>query len=322
MLRVLLPRLVQAVAVLLLSSIIVFVIIRLVPGDPAVVELGPQAEDPRYQEMIEAKHKELGLDQPILVQYLMWLRRVVGGDLGSSARNKEPVLDLILAKLPATVELVAGGMTFALLVALPLGVLAALRHKGIADGLIRVITLIGVALPPFWLGLLLLLIFAVSLRWLPSARFVPIWQDPVEGLRHLILPAISLGAYEMAAFTRFLRAQMLDVLSQDYIRTAEAKGLHTATVILRHALRNAVLPLITVVGLEVGLQLGGTVIIEQIYGWPGIGWLALQAINNRDYPLIQGIVLLAALFVTLSNLVVDLMYGLLDPRIRLAGEQR
>jgi len=321
MLRVLLPRLAQAIAVLLFSSMIVFVVIRLAPGDPAVVELGPQAEDPRYQAMIEAKHKELGLDKPIPVEYLMWLRRVVTGDLGVSARNKRPVWDLIMEKLPATLLLVAGGMTFALVVAFLLGIPAALRHGSVVDGLVRVITLLGVAVPPFWLGLLLLLLFAVNLKVLPASGYVPIWEDPVQALRHLILPAISLGAYEMAAFTRFLRAQMLEVTSQDYIRTAEAKGLSMMAVISRHALRNAVLPLLTVVGLEVGLQLGGTVIIEQIFGWPGIGWLALQAINNRDYPLIQGIVLLAAVFVTMSNLTVDILYGFLDPRMRLAGER-
>jgi peptide/nickel transport system permease protein len=321
MLRVLLPRLAQAIAVLLFSSMIVFVVIRLAPGDPAVVELGPQAEDPRYQAMIEAKHKELGLDKPIPVQYLIWLRRVATGDLGVSARNKRPVLDLIMEKLPATLLLVAGGMTFALVVAFLLGIPAALHHRSVVDGLVRVITLLGVAVPPFWLGLLLLLLFAVNLKVLPASGYVPIWEDPVQALRHLILPAISLGAYEMAAFTRFLRAQMLEVTSQDYIRTAEAKGLSMMAVISRHALRNAVLPLLTVVGLEVGLQLGGTVIIEQIFGWPGIGWLALQAINNRDYPLIQGIVLLAAVFVTMSNLTVDILYGFLDPRMRLAGER-
>lgn len=322
MLRLLLPRLAQTAAVLLLSSMIVFVVIRLAPGDPAVVELGPQAEDPRYKAMIEAKHKELGLDKPIPVQYLIWLRRVLTGDFGVSARNKEPVLDLILEKLPATLQLVAGGMIFALFVAFILGVLAALYHRTIVDGLVRVVTLVGVAIPPFWLGLILLLVFAVGLKWLPASGYVPFWEDPREALRHLILPAISLGAYMMASFTRFLRAQMLEVNSQDYIRTAEAKGLSTISVVRRHALRNAVLPLVTVVGLEVGLQLGGTVIIEQIYGWPGIGWLALQAINNRDYPLIQGIVLMAAVFVALSTLTVDILYGFLDPRIRLAGEQQ
>ena len=318
MIRLLLTRLAQTVQVLLLSSIIVFTVVRMVPGDPAVVELGPQAEDPRYRDHLEAKRRELGLDKPVPVQYLVWLSRVVTGDFGVSARNKQPVLDLILERIPASATLVAGGATFALVMALIFGTAAALRHNTFVDSLVRLATLIGVAMPPFWLGLLLILAFAVNLRWLPASGFTPIWEDPVAGLRHLILPAISLGAYMTAAFTRFLRAQMLETLSQDYVRTAKAKGLRQWAVIARHVVRNAMLPLVTVVGLEVGLQLGGTVIIEQIYGWPGLGWLALQAINNRDYPVIQGIVLIAALFVTMSSLFVEFLYGLLDPRIRQA----
>ena len=319
MVRLFLSRLVQTAQVLLLSSIIVFTVIRLVPGDPAVVELGPQAEDPRYREHLEAKRRELGLDKPVPVQYVLWLGRVATGNLGVSARNKEPVVSLILERLPATVTLVVGGAAIAVTMALILGIASALRRNTIVDGLVRLLTLAGVAMPPFWLGLLLILAFAVNLRWLPVSGFTPIWEDPVQGLRHLALPALSLGAYMTASFTRFLRAQMLETLSQNYVRTARGKGLRAWTVISRHVLRNAVLPLITVVGLEVGLQLGGTVIIEQIYGWPGLGWLALQAINNRDYPLIQGIALLAALFVTMSSLLVEFVYGLLDPRIRLTG---
>ena len=261
------------------------------------------------------------MDKPVPVQYLLWLGRVATGNLGVSARNKEPVLSLILERLPATVTLVAGGAAFAVMMALILGTAAALRRNTIVDSLVRLLTLAGVAMPPFWLGLLLILAFAVNLRWLPASGFTPIWEDPVQGLRHLALPALSLGAYMMASFTRFLRAQMLEALSENYVRTARAKGLRPWAVISRHVLRNAVLPLVTVVGLEVGLQLGGTVIIEQIYGWPGLGWLALQAINNRDYPLIQGIVLLAALFVTMSSLLVEFLYNLLDPRIRLTGTE-
>jgi peptide/nickel transport system permease protein len=193
------------------------------------------------------------LDKPVPIQYLVWLSRVVTGDLGVSARNKKPVLDLILERIPASATLVAGGATFALVMALIFGIAAALRHNTIVDSAVRIATLIGVAMPPFWLGLLLILTFAVNLRWLPASGFTPIWEDPVEGLLHLILPAISLGAYMMAAFTRFLRAQMLEVLSQNYVRTARAKGLRRWTVIARHVLRNAMLPLVTVVGLEVGL---------------------------------------------------------------------
>jgi peptide/nickel transport system permease protein len=307
-------RLLQLIPVLLLATGLVFVMIRLAPGDPAQQQLGPRAG--RNPEAVAALRHKLGLDRPIPVQYLIWLRYAVTGDLGNSVRNQKPVSQLLAPKLVATAELIAAALVFAVLVAVVLGTTAALRPGGWIDQATRALVVSGLAIPTYWLGLVLLLLFAVKLKWLPVSGYVKFTDDPLDNLKHLLLPALSLGIFEAAFFTRFLRAELLDVLRQDYVRTANAKGLPARAVVLRHALKNALIPMVTVVGLELGTLMGGVVIIEQVFGWSGIGWLALTAVKNRDYPLLQGTVLVVAVAVSLANLLADLAYTAIDPRLR------
>jgi peptide/nickel transport system permease protein len=240
------------------------------------------------------------------------------GDFGVSSKSGDAVTSLLSQKAPATLELVLAAVLFGLCVAIPLGTTSALHRNGALDLLGRTLTLCGLAIPVYWLGLLLLLLFAVKLGWLPVSGYVPFTDDPVGNLKHLILPMVSVGVFELALFTRFLRAEMVGVLRQDYIRTARAKGLRRRTVVRRHGLRNGLIPLITVVGLELGTLIGGVVIVEQVFGWSGLGWLALQAINDKDYPVLQGVVLVFAAGVAVANLLADLAYAVVDPRIRAA----
>ena len=309
-------RLLQLIPVLLLATGLVFVMIRLAPGDPAQQQLGPRAG--RNPEAVAALRHKLGLDRPIPVQYLIWLRYAVTGDLGNSVRNQKPVSQLLAPKLVATAELIAAALVFAVFVAVVLGTTAALRPGGWIDQATRALVVSGLAIPTYWLGLVLLLLFAVKLKWLPVSGYVKFTDDPLDNLKHLLLPALSLGIFEAAFFTRFLRAELLEVLRQDYVRTANAKGLPARVVVLRHALKNALIPMVTVVGLELGTLMGGVVIIEQVFGWSGIGWLALTAVKNRDYPLLQGTVLVVAVAVSLANLLADLAYSAIDPRLRKA----
>ena len=314
MATIILRRMLQLIPVVLLATGFVFVMIRLAPGDPAEQQLGTRgARDPARVAALRAK---LGLDQPIPVQYVIWLRQAITGDLGSSVKNNEQVLELIKPKLVATLELIVVALLFAVAIALLLGTIAAVRAGSWVDQLTRGLVVGGLAVPTYWLGLILLLIFAVNLKWLPVSGYVPLTEDPVQNLRHLVLPALSLGLFEAAFFTRFLRASLLDVLHQDFVRTAHAKGLHERTVVLRHALKNALIPMVTVLGLELGTLVGGVVVIEQVFGWSGVGWLALTAVKNRDYPLLQGIVLLVAVGVSVANLLADLTYIVIDPRLR------
>jgi peptide/nickel transport system permease protein len=258
----------------------------------------------------------MGLDKPIPVQYAIWLQHAVTGDLGNSNRNGQPVTELIGPKLRATAELVAAALLIATTTALILGTFAALRTGGWVDGFTRLLVVSGLAIPTYWLGLILLLIFAVRLEWLPVSGYVPFSEDPGANLSHLLLPAVSLGVFEAAFFTRFLRAELIDVLRQDYVRTAHAKGVREHVVVVRHALNNALIPMVTVFGLELGTLMGGVVVVEQVFGWSGIGWLALTSVKNQDYPLLQGIVLVVAIGVSLANLLADLAYRLIDPRLR------
>jgi peptide/nickel transport system permease protein len=314
MASIVLSRLLQLVPVLLLASMLVFVMIRLAPGDPVTQQLGPRsANDP---EQVAALRAKMGLDKPILVQYAIWLQHAVTGDLGNSNRNGQPVTELIGPKLRATAELIAAALLIATTTALILGTFAALRTGGWVDGFTRLLVVSGLAIPTYWLGLILLLIFAVRLEWLPVSGYVPFSEDPGANLSHLLLPAVSLGVFEAAFFTRFLRAELIDVLRQDYVRTAHAKGVREHVVVVRHALNNALIPMVTVFGLELGTLMGGVVVVEQVFGWSGIGWLALTSVKNQDYPLLQGIVLVVAIGVSLANLLADLAYRLIDPRLR------
>jgi ABC-type dipeptide/oligopeptide/nickel transport system permease component len=312
MYQYILRRLVQTVPVLFLFSIAVFTVMRLVPGDPANVILGLE---PTPEALAQIRH-EMGLDKPIPVQYGIWLRHVVRGDLGTSWKSKQPVTHLIWRRFPATLLLTFGATLIGVTIALPLGIVSGVRPHSVFDTVATGFSLMGVAIPGFWLGLMLLLLFAVRLHWLPPSGYTPLSEDPVESLKHLILPAITLGTGLAAPLARFVRSGMLDVLGTDYIRTARAKGLPERLVVIRHALRNGLLSVVTVFGLEFGALLGGAVVTESVFNWPGIGTLLLTGIKQRDYAMVQGTVLFVSVIFIVVNLLVDLSYGLLDPRIR------
>jgi peptide/nickel transport system permease protein len=312
----LIRRLLQTVVVLFFVSVAVFVIIRLVPGDPAVIMLGQEAP-PGAADIVR---RELGLDQPIPVQYAFWLRDVARGNFGVSWRSKQPALSLIARRVPATVTLTVAATVVALAVALPLGILSGTRPYSWLDNLCTVFSLFGVAMPSFWLGLMLILLFSVSLGWLPPTGWVPPNEGSAgESLKYLIMPAVTLGVGFAAPLTRFLRSGMLDVMGLDYMRTARAKGLSGRLLIMRHALKNALLPVVTVFGLFFGGLLGGAVLTESVFSWPGLGRLLVDSIEVRDYGVVQGVVLFVTLMFAFVNLAVDLSYAYLDPRIRFEG---
>jgi len=317
MIAIVVRRLLQLVPVLLLATALVFGLVRLAPGDPALQQLGPRGA--RNPEMVTALQVKLGLDKPIPIQYAYWLRHAITGDFGNSIKSGRPVLGLIWPKLIATAELVFAALLFAVPISLALGTEAARRRGRWVDQVTRVLVVTGLAIPSYWLALILLLIFAVHLHWLPVSGYVAFSEDPVDNIRHLILPSLSLGVFEAAFFTRFLRAELIEVLRQDYVRTAKAKGLAGRRVMRGHAMKNALIPMVTLLGLELGTLLGGAVVIEQVFGWSGVGWLALTSVKNRDYPLLQGIVLIVAVAVSLANLLADLAYTFIDPRMRTAG---
>ncbi len=315
MLIFILKRLLQALPVLFLSSIIVFLIIRVVPGDPARVVLGLDAS----AEEVAAMRNELGLDQPLPIQYIRWLGRVAVGDFGNSLVNKFPVGELILDKLPATIELAAVSFLLSLAVSLPLGILAAMRAGSWVDYLLSVIAALYLGTPNFWVGILYILLFSVTLGVLPPSGRVPFMDDPLGALSHLVLPALTLALPAAMVQLRFIRATMLEVLGQDYVRTARAKGLRERVVLLRHSLRNTLIPIVTVLGIQFGNLLGGAVIVESLFAWPGVGRMLVDSVSNRDYAITQaGLLYLVGLFI-LVNLVVDILYGLIDPRTRQGG---
>jgi peptide/nickel transport system permease protein len=314
--KLILQRIWQLVPVILLSTVLVFTVIRLAPGDPAVAQFGPRASDSRYAEAIDAYRRELGLDKPILVQYVLWLRQIVRGNFGESIRSQQPVTEMILQKLPASLELMFAGILFGMVLGIPLAIISALNRKTAIDSLAGAISVAGMAIPGFWLGMLLLWIFALRLKWLPASGYTPFGENPGQNLRQLVMPAVTLGVYELALVTRFLRSELVEIMSADYIRTARSKGLRERWVVIRHALKNAAIPLVTVIALEIGYLFGGVVVVEQVFGWSGMGWLIFQAISNRDYPVIQAVVVLIAVAYSVSNLLADILYVYLDPRIR------
>ena len=313
--RYLLSRLLAAIPVLLGVSAITFALVRLIPGDPVQVMLGPEVIGNRAAE-IRALY---GLDRPWPVQYVEWLARAAQGNLGTSLRSGLPVSEAIVQKLPVTIELTILSFALGLAVGLPLALAAAQNRGRLADGLLTAASLVGISMPGFWLATLLLLWFSLALRILPSIGYVPFEQDPLDNLRHLVMPTIGLGLPLAATIMRFTRSSLLEVYNQDYIRTANAKGLNRRQVTLRHALKNALIPVITVAGIQVGRLLGGAVIIEQIFALPGLGRYVYDAISNRDYPVLQGTVLVFTLVFILVNLLVDVLYGFVDPRIKLSG---
>ncbi|MCC7370814.1 MAG: ABC transporter permease [Chloroflexi bacterium] len=309
-----LRRLWQLVPVVVLASATVFVLMRLVPGDPAQMVAGPEASS---QSIAEVRAR-LGLDQPLPVQYLAWVSHVVRGDLGFSYLSKIPVAELIWDAAPATAQLALVSLLLALVVALPLGLITALKQGSRIQLLVTAYTGLALGVPNFWLGILLILLFTLALGWLPPGGRVDPFQNPMLGMRSLILPALTLSFHMSAVFSRFIATAMLDVLHEDYVRTARAKGLAERVVVIGHALRAALIPVVTVVGLQFGRLLGGTVVVESIFAWPGLGRLMIDAVGQRDYPLVQAVLLIMVMVFVLINLVMDLMYGLIDPRIRLS----
>ncbi|MCC6457043.1 MAG: ABC transporter permease [Caldilineaceae bacterium] len=297
-------RLLQSIGVIWGVSVLVFFLLRLAPGDPVSLLLSETASP----QQMEAVREKWGLNEPIPVQYMVFLSRALQGDLGESLFFKQPAMKVLLERMPATLQLSAVALLFSLSVAIPVGMMSALKRDTIWDYLGTGLAMIGQAIPPYWLGIMLILIFSVGLGWFPTSGRGTIW--------HLVLPAITLGSVLMALVTRLVRSGMLDVLGEDYIRTARAKGLQERRVIVRHALRNILIPLVTVVGLQLGALFGGAVITESIFAWPGVGRLALQAINARDYPLVQASVLFISVVYVFLNLAVDILYVYLDPRIR------
>ncbi len=306
--RYLIRRVISLLPVLLGISLITFSLMALVPGDPAEIlaEYGKEAEP--TAEDIEAIREELGLNLPLLLRYLKWLGRVAQGDLGRSLRSGQPVWREIATRLPATLELAISGMLVGLLVALPAGILAAVRRGSLWDQSGRALALLGASVPSFWLGAMLIILFAVRLGWLPAMGR--------GGIRHLILPACTLGLGGAAILMRLIRASLLEVLEQDYICTARAKGLQEHIVLLRHALKPSLIPVVTVLGLQFGHMLGGAVIIETIFAWPGLGMFIIESILGRDFPVIQGFALFISVVFVLTNFAVDILYRWLDPRIR------
>jgi peptide/nickel transport system permease protein len=322
----------QIIPVLLGVSIVVFFMVRAIPGDPAQLLLGQQAT----QAQVEQVRENMGLDKPVIVQYGIFLADAVRGDLGDSIVTGRPVTTELLARLPATLELTAFAMLVAILVGVPVGVISAVKQYSLLDKFTSVLALTGISMPIFWLAMILIVIFFVNLGWLPfpgrlstgyavtsitglvlvdsllTLNFAAFW----DGLKHLILPAIALGTIPMAVIMRMTRSSMLEVMGEDYVRTARAKGVVPWRVIFKHALRNAMLPTATVIGLQAGLLMGGAVITETIFSWPGVGQIAYDSVNRRDYAMIQGVVLYGATLFVLVNLLVDVLYAVLDPRVR------
>jgi len=312
----LLRRLLALVPTLLLASVIVFVTIRLIPGD--VIDLMMSQNDIGAEELTREKiTAALGLDRPLFSQYLSWLAGIVlHGDLGHSLWQDAPVTELLAERLPVTFELGLMAMVFALLLALPVGVYSAMRQDTRGDHLARSFSILLLAVPSFWLGTMVIVFPSIWWGWSPDVDYVRFSEDPLANLKRLLVPALVLGASLSAVTMRLMRTMMLEVLRQDYIRTAWAKGLPERLVVMRHALRNALVPVITLAGLQAPLLIGGAVIIEQIFVIPGMGLLLLDAVNQRDYPIITGVFLVVGVAVTLINLLVDLSYGLLDPKVR------
>lgn len=304
-------RALTAIPTLLIVTVMVFGIQRSLPGDPAVILAGEE-RDPQVIAFIRAKYR---LDEPIPVQYVAWLGQLARGDLGVSMRTGEPVSSLILTKLPVTVQLAVLSILVAVAVAIPAGAIAATRKNTGWDVAGTVVALSGLSIPNFWLGIMLILLVSVQLGWLPASGFVPFLEDPIENLRRMIMPAFVLGTGLAAVLMRQMRSSMLEVLSQDFVRTATAKGASGWTTVVRHAMRNALIPVVTILGLQLGTLLSGAVLTEQVFTIPGFGKLIVDAVFNRDYAVVQGVVLFTATSYIAINLAVDVLYAVLDPRI-------
>ncbi|MGE0151236.1 MAG: ABC transporter permease [Reyranellaceae bacterium] len=310
MLEFLLRRLFAALFTLVAASLVVFGVLEVLPGDPALVMLGMEAQP----DTLAALRAELGLDRPMWLRYAQWIGDMLSFDLGRSYAYKTDVATMLAARLQVTVPLAIGAVTFAVLLGLPLGILAAARHNRAGDYGVMMFSQGGIAVPNFWIGLLLVLLFSLTLRWFPAGGF-PGWDRDFAGsLKALVLPIVALGLPEAAILARIARSAMLDTMREDYVRTARAKGVSERNVLFRHALRNALIPIVTIVGLFFAFQVGGAIIIESVFYLPGVGQLIYQSINNRDLVIIKNVVILLTFFVLLINLLIDVIYVLVDPR--------
>jgi peptide/nickel transport system permease protein len=316
--RYLALRLLNVIPVVLIITFLVFLFTYLIPGDPANVILGPHAGP----EQLAAVRLRMGLDNPFPERYAIWLSEVAQGNLGTSYLNNQTVDSLVASALPVTLELSFLSLVVAMLIAVPAGIISAIRKGSVVDRLVTGTGFLGISIPAFMLAIILSYIFALNLRWLPATGFVRLGDDAIGNLRSLILPAVTLGTVLSTQFMRYLRAGVLDVMHEDYVTTARAKGVRERTVVLRHIVRNALIPFITVLGLQLGYLLSGAVIIEQVFALPGMGRLALSSLASRDYEVVTGVVLIMAVIFVLINLAVDLLYSVLDPRIRLSGGAR
>ncbi|MBF0673386.1 MAG: ABC transporter permease [Salinibacterium sp.] len=312
--RFLARRLAYTAVVLVGVMVVVFSIVQLVPGDPVRIALGTRYTEASY----EALRAASGLDRPLWEQFVGYLGGALTGDLGVSFRNGEPVTAVLLERLPATISLALAGLVIGLAVALPAGIYSALREGRLSDGIVRIASQFGVSVPDFWMGMLLITLFSSVLGWLPSSGYVAITDDPLEWLRRVTLPAITMGIVAGSIMTRYIRAAVLDVASMGYIRTARSKGLAPKVVTFRHIVRNALVPVLTITGIQMATMLGGVIVVEVVFAWPGLGRLVFDAVASRDYPIIQGAVLLIAVMFLLINLLVDVLYAVVDPRIRLS----
>lgn len=304
-------RLLSLIPVLLVVSIVVFLLIHLIPGDPAAVMLGAQATPEQLAQLQE----KMGLNKPLASQFYHWIVHVLQGDMGQSLVSDKDVNTLISERMPATIALTVYALVISLILAIPLGIISAVKQNTVWDYSSMIVALVGISVPNFWAALLLIIVFSLHLGWFPSTGYIALLDNIWLHLKHLTLPALSLGFIQAGVVTRMTRSSMLDVLRQDYIRTIRAKGGTSWHVIFKHGLKNAMIPIITIIGLNFGLLLGGTVVVETIFSIPGIGSLVVNSVFNRDYPVIQGVILYIALIYVLINLVVDLLYAYFDPKI-------
>ncbi len=311
MTRFVLTRLAQSAVVLLGVTLVVFLLLQLVPGDPVRVALGTRFD----QETYDALRERAGLNRPLPIQYLDYVGSALVGDLGVSFRSGEPVTQIVIERLPATAALALFAVVFALLVAFPLGLISAVKNGSPVDHATRVFSQFGVSVPDFWMGIMGIIVFAGMLGWLPPSGYTSFGEDPWEWFLHLLMPSVTVGLVTAAILTRFIRSSVLEAMSQDYVRTAEGKGLMPRRVVTRHVLRNALIPVVTVAAVQLASLLGGVIVIEVLFAWPGLGRLTYDAVQARDYPVLQGAVLLVAALFLLVNLLVDVLYAKLDPRI-------
>lgn len=312
-LRFVARRLLFSAVVMIGVLVVVFALVHLVPGDPVRIALGTRYTPEAY----EALRAASGLDRPIVSQFFGYLGSVLTGDLGVSFRNGDPVTLTLLERLPATLSLGLVGIVIALAIALPAGIYAALREGRLSDALVRISSQFGVSIPDFWMGILLIALFSTVLGWLPTSGYRPLTEDPAGWLRHVVLPGLTVGVVAAAIMTRYVRSAVLEVAAMGYVRTARSKGLSPRIVTFRHTVRNALVPILTITGIQLATLLGGVIVVEVVFAWPGLGRLVFNAVAARDYPLIQGAVLLIAALFLVINLLVDVLYAVVDPRIRL-----